>query len=165
MKNNIILIGMPGSGKSTVGVVLAKKLGFQFVDSDLVIQEQSGKLLYQLIEELGEAGFLMLENKVNAGIQAEKAVVATGGSAVYGKEAMKHFKETGIVVYLNLPYEELRERLGDLHKRGVVIREGSSLRELYEERIPLYEKYADIVMDCSGRDLRSIVEKIAKEVE
>lgn len=165
MKNNIILIGMPGSGKSTVGVVLAKKLGFQFVDSDLVIQEQSGKLLYQLIEELGEAGFLMLENKVNAGIQAEKAVVATGGSAVYGKEAMKHFKETGIVVYLNLPYEELRERLGDLHKRGVVIREGSSLWELYEERIPLYKKYADIVMDCSGRDLRSIVEKIAKEVE
>lgn len=165
MKNNIILIGMPGSGKSTVGVVLAKKLGFQFVDSDLVIQEQSGKLLYQLIEELGEAGFLMLENKVNAGIQAEKAVVATGGSAVYGKEAMKHLKETGIVVYLNLPYEELRERLGDLHKRGVVIREGSSLRELYEERIPLYKKYADIVMDCSGRDLRSIVEKIAKEVE
>lgn len=165
MKNNIILIGMPGSGKSTVGVVLAKKLGFQFVDSDLVIQEQSGKLLYQLIEELGEAGFLMLENKVNAGIQAEKAVVATGGSAVYGKEAMKHLKETGIVVYLNLPYEELRERLGDLHKRGVVIREGSSLWELYEERIPLYKKYADIVMDCSGRDLRSIVEKIAKEVE
>lgn len=164
MENNIILIGMPGSGKSTVGVVLAKKLGFQFVDSDLVIQDQSGKLLYQLIEESGEAGFLMLENKVNAGIQAEKAVIATGGSAVYGKEAMEHFKETGIVVYLKLPFEELRERLGDLHKRGVVIREGSSLWELYKERIPLYEKYADIVIDCSGRDLRSIVEKIAEEV-
>lgn len=164
MKNNIILIGMPGSGKSTVGVVLAKKLGFQFVDSDLVIQEQSGKLLYQLIEGLGEAGFLALENEINAGIQADKSVVATGGSAVYGNEAMCHFKEIGTVVYLKLPYEELKERLGDLHKRGVVIREGSSLRELYEERIPLYEKYADIVMDCSGSDLRSIVEKIAEEV-
>lgn len=165
MKNNIILIGMPGSGKSTVGVVLAKKLGFQFVDSDLVIQEQSGKLLYQLIEGLGEAGFLALENEINAGIQADKSVVATGGSAVYGNEAMCHFKEIGTVVYLKLPYEELKERLGDLHKRGVVIREGSSLRELYEERIPLYEKYADIVMDCSGSDLRSIVEKIAEEVK
>lgn len=165
MKNNIILIGMPGSGKSTVGVVLAKKLGFQFVDSDLVIQEQSGKLLYQLIEGLGEAGFLALENEINAGIQADKSVVATGGSAVYGNEAMCHFKEIGTVVYLKLPYEELKERLGDLHKRGVVIREGSSLRELYEERIPLYEKYADIVMDCSDSDLRSIVEKIAEEVK
>lgn len=165
MKNNIILIGMPGSGKSTVGVVLAKKLGFQFVDSDLVIQEQSGKLLYQLIEGLGEAGFLALENEINAGIQADKSVVATGGSAVYGNEAMCHFKEIGTVVYLKLSYEELKERLGDLHKRGVVIREGSSLRELYEERIPLYEKYADIVMDCSGSDLRSIVEKIAEEVK
>ncbi len=109
---------MPGSGKSTVGVVLAKKLGFQFIDSDLVIQEQSGKLLYQLIEELGEAGFLVLENKINAQIQADKSVIATGGSAVYGEEAMRHFKKTGTVVYLKLPYEELEVRLGDLHKRG-----------------------------------------------
>ncbi len=165
MKNNIILIGMPGSGKSTVGVVLAKKLGFQFIDSDLVIQEQSGKLLYQLIEELGEAGFLVLENKINAQIQADKSVIATGGSAVYGEEAMRHFKKTGTVVYLKLPYEELEVRLGDLHKRGVVIKKGSSLRELYEERIPLYEKYADITVDCSGTDLRNVMELIAAQVE
>lgn len=165
MKNNIILIGMPGSGKSTVGVVLAKKLGFQFIDSDLVIQEQSGKLLYQLIEELGEAGFLVLENKINAQIQADKSVIATGGSAVYGEEAMRHFKKTGTVVYLKLPYEELEVRLGDLHKRGVVIKKGSSLRELYEERTPLYEKYADIIVDCSGIDLRNVVELIAAQVE
>lgn len=165
MKNNIILIGMPGSGKSTVGVVLAKKLGFQFVDSDLVIQEQSGKLLYQLIEELGEAGFLVLENQINTKICVDKSVIATGGSAVYGAEAMRHFKETGTVVYLKLPFEELEVRLGDLHKRGVVIREGSSLRELYEERIPLYEKYADITVDCSGIDLRNVMEKIAEELE
>ncbi len=165
MKNNIILIGMPGCGKSTVGVVLAKKLGFQFVDSDLVIQEQSGKLLYQLIEELGEAGFLVLENQINTKICVDKSVIATGGSAVYGEEAMRHFKETGTVVYLKLPFEELEVRLGDLHKRGVVIREGSSLRELYEERIPLYEKYADITVDCSGIDLRNVMEKIAEELE
>ncbi len=165
MKENIILIGMPGCGKSTVGVVLAKKLGFQFVDSDLVIQEQSGKLLYQLIEELGEAGFLVLENQINTKICVDKSVIATGGSAVYGEEAMRHFKETGTVVYLKLPFEELEVRLGDLHKRGVVIREGSSLRELYEERIPLYEKYADITVDCSGIDLRNVMEKIAEELE
>ncbi len=165
MKNNIILIGMPGSGKSTVGVVLAKKLGFQFIDSDLVIQEQSGKLLYQLIEELGEAGFLVLENKINAQIQADKSVIATGVSAVYGEEAMRHFKKTGTVVYLKLPYEELEVRLGDLHKRGVVIKKGSSLRELYEERTPLYEKYADITVDCSGIDLRNVMELIAAQVE
>ncbi len=165
MKNNIILIGMPGSGKSTVGVVLAKKLGFQFIDSDLVIQEQSGKLLYQLIEELGEAGFLVLENKINAQIQADKSVIATGGSAVYGEEAMRHFKKTGTVVYLKLPYEELEVRLGDLHKRGVVIKKGSSLRELYEERTPLYEKYADITVDCGGIDLRNVMELIAAQVE
>lgn len=162
---NIILIGMPGAGKSTVGVVLAKRLGYQFVDSDLVIQEKTGKLLYQLIEELGEAGFLELENEINAGLQAKRAVIATGGSAVYGKEAMAHFKEIGKVVYLSLPYEELRERLGDLHKRGVVLREGYTLKKLYEERVPLYEKYADLVIDCSGRDIRSVMEEIACQAE
>lgn len=159
---NITLIGMPGSGKSTVGVVLAKKLGRRFIDSDLVIQENCGKLLYQLIEESGEAGFLILENRINKGIQADGAVIATGGSAVYGKEAMDHFKEIGTVVYLRISYEELEARLGDLHERGVVIREGDTLRDLYEERIPLYEKYADVVIDVSGRDIRSVVEEIAR---
>ena len=106
--NNVILIGMPGAGKSTVGVVLAKRLGWRFLDSDLVIQEKCGKLLYQLIEERGEAGFLMLENEVNRNIQGRRMVVATGGSAVYGKEAMAHFREIGRVVYLRLPYEELK---------------------------------------------------------
>ena len=162
--SNVILIGMPGAGKSTVGVVLAKRLGYQFLDSDLVIQEKCGKLLYQLIEERGEAGFLMLENEINGDIWGDKMVVATGGSAVYGKEAMAHFKEIGSIVYLMLPYEELEERLGDLHERGVVIKEGSTLRELYEERILLYEKYADITIDCSGRNIRSIVEEIAKKI-
>ncbi|MCM1135360.1 MAG: shikimate kinase [Clostridium sp.] len=157
---NIILIGMPGSGKSTVGVVLAKKLGFRFIDSDLVIQEKCGKLLYQLIEELGEAGFLMLENEINASITVENAVIATGGSAVYGAEAMERFKSIGRVVYLKLPFEELKIRLGDLHERGVVLKEGYTLHDLYEERIPLYEKYADMTVDCGGRDIRDVMEEI-----
>lgn len=161
---NIILIGMPGSGKSTVGVVLAKKLGYQFIDSDLVIQERCRKLLHQLIEERGEAGFVMLENEVNASILADRAVIATGGSAVYGKEAMAHFRQIGKIVYLELAYEELEKRLGDLHERGVVLKEGMTLKELYEERIPLYEKYADIVVSCTGRDIRSVMEEIAERI-
>ncbi len=157
---NVILIGMPGSGKSTVGVVLAKKLGYRFIDSDLVIQEKYGKLLYQLIEERGEAGFLMLENEINASITAEGAVIATGGSAVYGKEAMRNFREIGQIVYRKLPFEELEQRLGDLHERGVVLKKGYTLRDLYEERIPLYEKYADITIACEGKDIRSVMEEI-----
>lgn len=163
MKNNVILIGMPGSGKSTAGVVLAKKLGYRFLDSDLVIQEKTGKLLHQLIEELGEAGFLALENEINSSILAQRTVIATGGSAVYGKEAMEHFGEMGQIVYLKLPYEELKERLGDLHERGVVLKPGFTLRELYEERIHLYENYADIMVDCSGKEVRQIMEEIAHQ--
>ena len=162
---NVILIGMPGSGKSTVGVVLAKKLGYQFLDSDLVIQETCGKLLYQLIEEKGEAGFLMLENEINASIIAQNTVIATGGSAVYGKEAMAHFSNIGQIVYLQLPYEELKERLGDLHERGVVLKRGYTLLDLYEERIPLYEKYADITIDCKGKGIRQVVEEIAGRIQ
>lgn len=160
MKSNIILIGMPGSGKSTVGVVLAKKLGMGFMDSDLVIQERTGKLLYQLIEEYGEEGFVLLENQINASIQAQDTVIATGGSAVYGQEAMAHFKEMGQVVYLRLPYEELEERLGDLHERGVVLKPGFTLCDLYEERTPLYERYADLVIECSKKSIPQIIKEI-----
>lgn len=161
---NIVLIGMPGAGKSTVGVVLAKKLGCQFIDSDLVIQERCGKLLYQLIEEKGKEGFLALENEINMSIAADRAVIATGGSVVYGKEAMTHLKEMGTVVYLELEFEELKERLGDLHERGVVFEEGLTLRGLYEERLPLYVRYADVVISCTDRKIRDIVEEIAEKV-
>ena len=161
---NVVLIGMPGSGKSTVGVVLAKKLGYRFLDSDLVIQETCGKLLYQLIDEKGEAGFLMLENEINASIIPDHTVIATGGSAVYGKDAMSHFGKMGQIVYLKLPYEELKERLGDLHERGVVLKEGYTLLELYEERVPLYERYAGVVIECSGKSIRQVVEEIAAQI-
>ena len=159
--NNVILIGMPGAGKSTVGVVLAKKLGYSFMDSDLIIQKQTGKLLHQLIEEKGEAGFLMLENEINAALDLDHHVIATGGSAIYGQEAMEHFNRIGCVVYLRLPFEELKERLGDLHQRGVVLKEGFTLLDLYKERIPLYEKYADITIDCDQKRIRDIVEEIS----
>ena len=162
MKNNYVLIGLPGAGKSTLGVVLAKRLGYRFLDSDLVIQEKTGKLLYQLIEELGEAGFLVLENEVNASLCVQKTVIATGGSAVYGKEAMEYLGRNGQIVYLKLPYEELEERLGDLHERGVVLRPGFTLRDLFTERTSLYERYADITVDCGGKSIRQVMEEIVE---
>lgn len=158
---NIILIGMPGAGKSTVGVVLAKRLGYTFVDSDLVIQERHGKLLHELISAHGIEGFWKIENDVNASLQYEKAVIATGGSAIYGAEAMEHLRSIGTVFYLQLPFEEIEERLGDLNARGVTLQPGQTLRDLYAERVPLYEKYAHRTIDCSGKTLRDIVQEIA----
>ncbi len=127
-----------------------------------MIQETCGKLLHQLIEEKGEAGFLALENRINASLQRDRSVIATGGSAVYGKEAMEHLGRIGKVIYLRLPCEEIERRLGDLHERGVVLREGATLYELYRERVPLYEKYASITIDCDGKSIREIVEEISE---
>ncbi len=158
--NNVILIGMPGSGKSTIGVVLAKRLGYRFVDSDLVIQERTGKLLHQIIEEKGIDGFIRVENEVNESLDMEKTVIATGGSAVYGKEAMVHFKSIGTVIYLKLSCESVANRLGDLNERGVIVRKGQTLEGLYEERVPLYRGYADIVIDCEDKMIKDIAAEI-----
>ena len=160
-EKNIILIGMPGVGKSTVGVVLAKRLGYSFVDADLVIQSWEGKLLHEIIEERGVEGFWMLEEAVGESMDVRRTVIATGGSAVYGENAMAHYKQIGTVVYLSLPLEGIRERLGDLTERGVTLRDGQELDGLYVERQPLYERYADVTVDCEGLSIREIVEQIA----
>jgi shikimate kinase len=161
-KSNIVLIGMPGVGKSTVGVILAKVLGYEFVDADLVIQKKEGKLLREIIAEVGTDGFIEVENRVNSGLTARHSVIATGGSVVYGREAMEHLREIGTVVYLKLPYEELEKRLNDIRGRGVVLREGQTLRDLYDERTPLYEKYADFVVDEYQLTVEETMEKIVE---
>lgn len=157
---NIILIGMPGSGKSTLGVVLAKKLGYRFVDSDLLIQERYGKTLERLIEEYGDAGFIQLENDVNCSVDVENTVVATGGSAVYGEQAMRHFKEIGTVIYLEVSEEELEERLGSLKERGVVSNGRKTIEEIYEDRKRLYSKYADVTYYQDQKLLRETVDAL-----
>ncbi len=149
-KSNIVLIGMPAVGKSTVGVILAKIIGYQFVDTDLLIQANQGKRLSEIIEERGIDGFLDVENRVNAGVSVTRSVIATGGSAVYGEEAMSHLKKIGIVVYLKADYETLSNRLRNIRQRGVTLREGQTLRDLYDERTVLYEKYADLIVEEDG---------------
>ena len=151
--HNVVLIGMPGVGKSSIGVILAKELGKQFVDADLEIQRREKRLLREILEQEGVEGFLAAEERVNASIEADDTVIATGGSAVYSEKAMAHLGSGGTVVYLKLPYDQLERRLGDLNDRGVVLREGQTLRELYEERIVLYERYADVTVDEAGRGM------------
>lgn len=160
MKDNIVLIGMPGSGKSTVGVILAKVLGYSFIDSDLLIQKAEKKLLKEIIAREGQEGFLKIENRVNVSIETEKSVIATGGSVVYCQEAMEHLKEIGTVIYLQLDYPILRRRLGNLIGRGVVLKEGQTLKDLYEERVPLYEKYADYIIDEKKTNAEGTLQKI-----
>lgn len=161
-KTNIVLIGMPGVGKSTIGVILAKVLGYSFLDADLLIQEQEGKLLREIIEEKGTDGFIEVENRVNASIRADRAIIATGGSVVYGKEAMEHLKEIGRVVYLKVSYAILEKRLADIKGRGVVLKEGQTLETLFEERSKLYEQYADIEVSEEGLDVEQTVEKLVE---
>lgn len=161
---NIILIGMPGSGKSTVGVVLAKIMGYGFIDSDLVIQEEEESLLPDLIAKEGVEGFIAIENRVNQSLNVTEKVIATGGSAVYGKEAMEHFRKIGTVVYLKWSLEEIDSRLGDLVERGVVLKPGQGLSELYEERTPLYEKYAHVTIECQDTDVAELARKILSKV-
>lgn len=164
-KKNIILIGMPGVGKSTIGVILAKVLGYEFLDSDLLIQKKENRLLWEIIAQEGQDGFLKIENRVNASIDTEKAIIATGGSVVYCREAMEHLKEIGTVIYLKLDYDVLKRRLGNLTGRGVVLRNGQTLKDLYDERVPLYEKYADVTVDEKMYTIEETLQKILEELE
>ncbi|MCI8991737.1 MAG: shikimate kinase [Eubacterium sp.] len=161
-KKNIILIGMPGVGKSTVGVILAKVTGRRFIDADLLIQEREGKRLKDIIREKGTDGFIEVENQVNASIEAKRAVIATGGSVIYGKEAMRHLKEIGTVVYLKVSFGIINRRLRNIKGRGVVLKKGQNLYELYEERCRLYEKYADVVVSTDRLNVEQTIEKVRR---
>lgn len=161
---NVILIGMPGCGKSTVGVVLAKTLNYSFIDADLLIQEQTGKRLQQIIDYDGLDKFYEIEERVLSGIQCDRTVIATGGSAVYYPAAMEHLKELGAVVYIQLSCENVKKRLGNLASRGVAGAKDKTVEQLYEERVPLYEQYADFIIDCNEGTLAENMDKIAHQI-
>ena len=167
MKSNLVLIGMPGVGKSTIGVILAKVLGYHFVDADLVIQERENRLLREIIAEEGLEGFLKAEEAANIQIAKtmEHAIIATGGSVIYCEKAMEALARTGKILYLSLPFEALNQRLSNLKGRGVVLKDGQDLKGLYEERIPLYEKYADLVVDEENLDAEGTLQKILQRLK
>ncbi len=160
---NIILIGMPASGKSTVGVILAKLLGYDFIDTDLLIQRREGSRLSEIIASRGVDGFLAAEESACLSVNAEHCVIATGGSAVYSAAAMAQLKARGRVVYLKTDYETLSARLKDISGRGVVLRPGQTLEQLYAERVPLYEKYADIIVPEGEGTLEDTVASVFRE--
>ena len=163
--NNITLIGMPGAGKSSIGVVLAKVLGYQFIDSDLLIQKAEKRTLSEIIADEGTEGFKAIENRVNASIQVENTVIATGGSVIYGKEAMEHLKSIGTVVYLKQNLRVLQRRLRNLKGRGVVLKEGQTLADLYKERTVLYEKYADITVDQYKQTIQQTLKAVQEALK
>ena len=165
MKENLIFIGMPAVGKSTGGIVGAKRLGMNFIDSDLLIQEQEGKLLREIIAEVGDDGFLKIENQVNRDIQCEHAVISPGGSVIYCEEAMEHFKEIGKIVYLKASYQTIKKRIRNPKKRGVVLKEGQTLKNLYDERVGYFEKYADITIDEDGCQIEETIDNVIRAVE
>ncbi|HWR90038.1 MAG TPA: shikimate kinase [Dissulfurispiraceae bacterium] len=162
-RRNIVLIGMPGAGKSTVGVLLAKALGMPFVDTDLLIQASEGRLLQDIIDSGGIGEFLRVEEKVILSLNVRGHVIATGGSVVYSTGAMEHLRRDGFIIYLDVPLEQVEERIRNITTRGIAMRKGQDLREVYEERAPLYRKYADITVDCSGKDMETVVRIIADE--
>ena len=164
MKSNIILIGMPAAGKSTIGVLLAKTLLKSFVDTDLIIQSKCGCGLCNIIEKEGTEAFLKIENDIICAQEYSSSVVATGGSAVYGEEAMAHLKKDGIIVYLDLSLSEIEKRIGNITTRGVAMKNGITLSDLYKERTPLYNKYADITVICDGKTAEETVVEIVEKL-
>lgn len=160
MKNNLIFIGMPAVGKSTVGVVVAKRLGMKFIDTDLMIQEQEHRLLREIIADVGEDGFLEIENQVNRDVDVENAVISPGGSIVYCKEAMEHFQEIGTIVYLKVSYHTIKKRIRNPRERGVVLKKGQTFRDLFNERTKLFKKYADITISEEGCRIEETIENV-----
>lgn len=163
MKDNIVLIGMPGSGKSSIGVRLAQALGLTFVDTDAVIQEKYGDQLQSILDTNGVDAFLKLEEDIVAALEVKGAVVATGGSVIYGPRAMAHLRENGVIVYIKLPFETIDKRINNLATRGVTLRPGQTLRDLYEERIPLYEAACEVCLEPGENDaIETSVESLKK---
>ena len=160
-KTNVVLIGMPGSGKSTSGVLLAKSLGLSFLDTDLLVQQQAGTLLQDLVDEKGFSGFIEIEEKIVSQLKASKSVISTGGSVVYSEKAMSHFKEIGTVVYLEVSFPEITRRIQNISTRGIALKAGQNLEVLYNERLPLYRKYADITVYGDGKTIEELVTEIA----
>ena len=164
MKKNIVLIGMPASGKSTAGVILAKEMKYNFYDTDLLLQAETDMTLAEIIRERGLDGFLKLEDRLLSEINVTGCVIATGGSAVYGDNALANLKKIGKVVYIKLRFEVIESRLKNIETRGVAMREGTTLRELYDERIGLYEKYADTVIEADGLNTEQTVQRIKESL-
>ena len=160
----IILIGLPGAGKSTIGVILAKSLGMNFIDTDIVMQERTGRLLQELIDDEGIDAFLAIEEDTALSLDADNTVIATGGSVVLSDRAMKHLKSKSIIIYLIISFEEMVRRLENITTRGIVLFPGQSLSEMYDQRIPLYEEYADIRIGCSDGDFERILEAVVSEI-
>jgi shikimate kinase len=159
-KSNVVLIGMPGAGKSTIGVLLAKALKKPFIDTDLIVQQKYGMFLQDIIDKHGIKSFLEMEERVVLEIDAKNCVVATGGSVIYSSSSVEHLKKDGILIYLKLRFDEIDNRLKDITSRGIVKENNKTLVELYNERIPLYEKYADITINCSNKHIEDIVSEI-----
>lgn len=162
--DNITLIGMPGAGKSTIGVLLAKRLGYAFHDTDITIQVQSGKTLSELMTEIGGDRLMELENRIIASMQPCREVIATGGSAVFGKQGMGNLQQCSHIVYLKVSLSEIANRVGDLVGRGVVLNGCQNITELYHQRVPLYEQYGQIVIKCDGKTVEQCVDEICKAV-
>lgn len=163
-RSNVVLIGMPGAGKSTIGVVLAKRLGKNFIDTDLLIQAGQGRRLQEIIEREGLDGFRRIEEETLRGLEVSETVVATGGSAVYSEAGMAALAEQGVVVFLDVALTELGRRIQDMDSRGLVIDPGETLADLYRRRLPLYRRYADVVIAAAERGVEETAALIAAEL-
>lgn len=165
MRTNVILIGMPGSGKSTCGVVAAKLMLKNFFDTDLLIQNIEGASLQDIIDNKGNDYFEEAEEKAILSLDIQGTVIATGGSVVYSQKAMEHLKSLGKIIFLNIDYEHMLSRISNLSTRGVLIKNGETLKDMFDERLPLYEKWADDVINCNDNTVQQTAEAIAAKLQ
>lgn len=163
---NVVLIGMPGSGKSTLGVVLAKVMCYSFVDTDLIITKKAGMPLQKILDKNGLDRFLELEQEAGESLECESTVIATGGSMVLSEKAMKHLAENSVIVFIDVPLKEIKRRITNLSTRGIAFHSGDTLDDVFDERVPLYEKYADVkVVFENATDIENTVDKIYEKIK